>query len=112
MKINKNIDPKEIFKSMHSELDAIGKGLKEGNLSTADLKEVREEFENTILEAYKVKFGFKLDSLATEQPNLSMKEVLVQMLDLLPADVKDSHVPILTSYVFDNWKVKPQRLTA
>ena len=112
MKIDKNTDPKEVFKSMHIALGEIDKGLKEGNLSKSDLKEIREDLEDTILEAYKVKFGFKLDDLKKEQPDLSMKEVLVKMLNLLPADVNDAFVPVLTAYVFENWKPLPQRLSA
>jgi len=110
MKINKNSDPNEVFEFIRKKIIEIAEGVK--NLPKEDRAEVIAEFENTILQAYKVKFGFKLDALAAKQPNLSMKEVLVQMLDLLPTDVNDAHVPVLTAYVFDNWKTTPQRLTA
>ncbi len=110
MKINKDSDPREVFKFMMNEVAEIADGVKD--LSKEDRAEVIKEFENTILEAYKVKFGFKLDDLKKEQPNLSMKEVLVKMLNLLPADVNDAFVPVLTAYVFENWKPLPQRLSA
>ncbi len=110
MKINKNIDPKEVFKFMMNEVAEIADGVKD--LSKGDRAEVIKDLEDTILEAYKVKFGFKLDDLKKEQPDLSMKEVLIKMLNLLPADVNDAFVPVLTAYVFENWKPLPQRLSA
>lgn len=61
--------------------------MKEGNLSKEDREEIQTDLENVELQAYKAKFSVRLSILSEEEPKLTLKEVLVQMLDWLPADI-------------------------
>lgn len=112
MKMNKNINPQELVDKLSEDIASIGDGMKNGNFSKEEMTEMRSGLQEVILQAFKTKFSIRLDILSEEEPNLSMKDILVKMLDLLPSDVNPDFLPILTDYVLKKWKVSPQKLAA
>lgn len=104
-KIKNNINPEEVIEKIHENLAAVKKGIAEGNFSKSDISELREEFLDLELQALKTKVSFELHVLFEKDPNLSTKEVLIKVLQLLPEKLNEAFLPILTDYVFQNWKV-------
>lgn len=111
-KINKDIDPKRIFEQLTEDISAIGNGMKNGSFSKEEVSNIQEDIQDLMLEGFKTKLMVSMDIFSDEQPNLSVKEIVVKMLDLLPNDVSAEHISILTNFVIEKWKVSPQKLAA
>ncbi len=112
MKINKNTDPQTILDKMRTESNAVSKGIEEGTFSKTEVSKLHDEIDEVILEAYKTKFSLQIGRLAKKQPNLALRDVIVKMLNLLPEDIDETHILILTNYVISQWKLTPQKLAA
>jgi len=110
--MNKNFNPKELIEKLNHDIAAIGRGMKEGDFSDEERIEQKEALQEVILQAYKTKFAVRLDILKDEEPNLTKKDILVKMLDLLPSDVNPEFLPVLTEYVLENWNVLSQKKVA
>ena len=106
------VNPQEVFDNLSKDLAEMQKGLKSGMLSKKEVTDFHEDLQEVILEASKTKFTVRLDILKEEEPNLSKKDVLVKMLDLLPSDVNPDFLPDLIEFVLNNWKVLPQKKVA
>jgi len=113
MKKNKNINPEEIIEKLKSnELEKVIDAVREGDFSKEDIAEISKDFDDLILEAYKTKFSLEIGFLLEEQPDLSVRDVVVKMLKMLPEDVEESHILILTNFIIEKWKSIPQKLAA
>lgn len=73
---------------------------------------MKDEFADLKLQALKTKVSFELHVLSKKESNLSTKEVLIKILQLLPEDLEEKFLPILTDYVFQNWKAEESKLAA
>jgi len=113
MKGNKNIDPNKIIQTLEStDLSEILNAVKKGDFSTQDVSEICDELDDLILETYKTKFSLKLKTFSLEKPDSSLRDVVVEMLKLLPNDVKESHITILTEFVIEKWKSFSSKMAA
>ncbi len=110
--MNKKVNPQEVFDNLSKDIAEMQKGLESGTLSKKEVTNFREDLQEVILEGFKAKFTVRLDILKEEEPNLSKKDVLVKMLDLLPSDVNPDFLPVLTEFVLNNWNVLPQKKVA
>jgi len=103
--MNKKFNPHEIIQKLGSnKLSEIENAVKTGDFSKEDISEICDELDNLVLETYKAKFSLKLKTLSQENPDLPLRDVVVRMLNLLPDDVKESHIKILTEFVIEKWK--------
>lgn len=109
---NKDLLPDNIFELMEKELNSVNKEVESGNLSKEDIEDLKEELDVVELEAYRVKFKILLKSLSKEEPHLSLKDVIVQMLGELPSDINPKYLPELINEIYQNWKPNSQGLAA
>lgn len=112
MKINEKTDPKKAFEHFRSELKSIKKDIQEGGLSKDDIPEIQTALNDLELSLLQAKASAMLDSLIVEKPFLSSKMALMEILNILPVDVKKEHLSSITKFVLDNWKEQPQKLSA
>jgi len=112
MKMNKNINPKEVLDKLSEDIGAMRDWVESGNHTKEEISEFRKDLQEVILQGYKTKFTVRLDILKDEEPNLTKKDILVKMLDLLPSDVNPEFLPVLTEYVLENWNVLPHKKVA
>jgi len=112
MKMNKNSDSKTIIEKMKTESNAIAKGIEKGTFSKDELLKMNKEIDAVILEAHKTKYSIQMDRLIKEYPNLILNDVIVKMLNLLPEDIEEAHIPILTEFIIEKWKSISQKLAA
>ncbi len=109
-KSNKIKDAIENLKS--DDLAKVVEAVNNGNLSNEAIGRITKDFDNLVLEACKTKINFELRFLLEDQPDISLRDALVKMLNSLPSDVDAEFIPILTEFVLEKWKLNSQNLAA
>lgn len=97
----KSFDAKEM-------IDAI----KKGDFSKEDIQSIREDVNDLMLLACKTKISLNIGDLYKEQPHLPLRDVVVKMLNLLPKEIKEKEISILTNFIMENWKNYTQKKAA
>lgn len=111
-KMKNKVDIEKATTIIKDTIDEIKSGLETSNLSTEAAARLKEEAIKVELQAYKTKIGLQLHLLAQSHSNLSAKDVLIRMLSLLPNDIPQFFLPILTEYTLENWSLKTGKLAA
>ncbi len=112
MNQKKKFDPKAVVENIHSELDQINAALDNNEFSTKALDNIRDASLKLELQGYKTKVGYKLHSLAKTAPEMTARNVLMKMLDLLPPDINKSFLPMLTLFILKEWDLLSTKLAA
>lgn len=107
-----NIDPEKAWNTLSTTLDEIKNKLPGSNFNAEELSRIFDNFEKVELQAYEVKLHFELGVLFETQPNLTPMQVLMKMFSLLPDDLEEHFIPILTNYVLEHWKALPMKMAA
>ena len=110
MKINEKTNPQKEFENFRNELTELRKEIREGEFTKEETTKIKAELTDLELQTFIAKFSVQIEMLAEEKPYLSTKDALVKMLEILPSDIKKSHIPDLTKFVLENWEEKSQKL--
>ncbi len=112
MNQKEKFDPQTVIENIHSELNQINAALDNNEFSTQALNNIKDASLKLELQGYKTKVGYKLHSLAKTAPEMTARNVLIQMLDLLPPDINKSFLPILTLFILKEWDLLNTKLAA
>jgi len=110
MSVKINLD--EVHYEISSILEEIKNGISESNFTEKEVDNLINEFLKVELQAYKVKLGFELHLISSENPSLTSKDVLVKMFSLLPSDIPKAFLPELTNFVLNEWDDFSEKLAA
>ncbi len=112
MNVNK-IDIQSAIESLNNnDLAKVSKAVKDGNFSKKEIESIQNNVDDLLLIACKTKLSLELRFLAEEQPDLALRDVVIKMLNLLPENVEESHITILTEFIMDKWKSISGKLAA
>jgi len=113
MKGNKKIDAQAILDELkNGDLSNISEAVKNGNFSKEEIDSIQNDVEYLVLTACKTKLSLELRFLSEEEPTMILRDVIVKMLNLLPEDIEEAHIPILTEFIIEKWKSISQKLAA
>lgn len=112
MKVNKKPNPQKVFDGFKNDLAELRKDVENGEFSKDEINQLSTELKGMELSLLQAKASAMLDSLTIEKPFLSSKMALMEILDILPVDVKKEHLSSITKFVLDNWNEQPQKLSA
>lgn len=110
---NKVISPDQIINNLKADnLAEVVKVVKSGDLSKESIDQIANDFDELLLEACKTKISLEIRFLHEASPETALRDVVVNMLNLLPADIKATQIPILTNYIIEKWSANFEQLAA
>jgi len=105
-------EPKAIVERIHSDIEQINNALDENDFSDKALENIQDASLKLELQAYKTKIGFKLHKLSKSSTEMTARNILIQMLDSLPANINKSFLPELTLFILKEWDILNTKLAA
>ena len=90
----------------------IADAIDNGNFSAEEIQSINKDIDDLFLQACKTKLSLEMRSLHEESPSLPLRDVVVKMLNLLPEEIKESEISILTDFIMENWKGRSQKKAA
>lgn len=110
--MKENLNAKEVLESISSTLKELDFKKMDGELTSQQLNELKEDFSKVELMGYKTKLTLAIRKLAKETPELTTKEALEKMFELLPADINPAYLSELTAHVVERWQQQTIRKSA
>jgi len=108
----KEINAKKHIEDISENLKGIREGIRNSDLSSVDLSEIKAGLLKAELEAYKIKLDSKIDVLHSENPTMNSRDVLMQMYQHLRPEVSQSLLPVLTNYILERWNLNKKKSAA
>jgi len=112
MNMKEKINVKKHLKDIASNLSEIKTGIRDSDLTSEDVSELKDGLMKAELMAYKIKLDIALDKLYSEEPNLLSRDVLMKTFPILRPDISKSLLPILTNFILDEWEVRRKKMAA
>lgn len=112
MNQKEKFDPKAVVENFHSEIEKLNEALDKYDYSEEAMDNIEKATLKVELQAFKTKVGYQLHKLSKTAPEMTARNVLVQMLNYLPADIKKSFLPELTLFVLKEWDILTTKLAA
>lgn len=113
MKNNKpSVDVDKVLATIDQTLKEVREGFRPEEWTASERAEAMQDINKVITEAHKCKLKLKIDILATRQPGLSPRKVVVKMLSTLPEDLPASAISELAVFVAKEWEQRVGAVTA
>ncbi len=107
-----SIDPKKVVNEINEILNEFRNSPIDKNMSTQDIAEIKVELLKVEELALQIKLKLNIEDLFKKQPQLSSREVIIKIFEILPSKTSKELFPGLTEFIINKWDELGRKMAA